>query len=40
MQSPEFYRQDAAAITASNGRLADLQAQLDAAYERWHVLEN
>ena len=40
MQSPDFYKQDAAAITASNAHLADLQAQLDTAYSRWQALEN
>ena len=39
MQSPEFYRQDAAAITATNAQMEQLQAQLDAAYARWQALE-
>ena len=39
MQSPEFYRQDAATITATNTQLAELQVQLDAAYARWQALE-
>jgi ATP-binding cassette subfamily F protein uup len=40
MQSPDFYRQDATTVNASNAQLADLQTQLDTAYSRWQVLEN
>ena len=39
MQEPAFYQQDAAAIVASNTTLADLQAELDAAYLRWQELD-
>jgi ABC transport system ATP-binding/permease protein len=39
MQSPDFYRQDAATITAFNAQLADAQSKLDAAYARWQALE-
>jgi ATP-binding cassette subfamily F protein uup len=36
---PAFYRRDAAAITAHNATLADIQAELDTAYARWAELE-
>jgi ATP-binding cassette subfamily F protein uup len=39
MQEPGFFRQDNAAIVAANSRLAELQAELDAAYTRWQALE-
>ena len=40
MSDPEFYRQDAAAITASQTRLAEIEAELAAAYARWETLES
>ena len=40
MHDPGFYKQDAAAITTANQSLATLQAELDAAYQRWQALEN
>jgi ATP-binding cassette subfamily F protein uup len=39
MQTPEFFKQDAAAITAANNALAALQAELDTAYARWQELD-
>ncbi len=39
MHAPGFFQQDAAAIVAANAALADLQAELDAAYARWETLE-
>ena len=39
MQSPQFFKQDAAAISAANQALAALQLELDAAYARWQNLE-
>lgn len=39
MHDSAFYKQDAAAITAANQALANLQADLNAAYERWQQLE-
>jgi ATP-binding cassette subfamily F protein uup len=39
MAEPAFFQQDGAAITAANQALAQLQAELDAAYARWGELE-
>ena len=39
MNEPKFFQQDGAAIVASNQKLADKQAELDAAYARWAALE-
>jgi len=39
LNDPAFYRQDASAINAANQALADLQAELDAAYARWQELD-
>ena len=39
MQAPEFYKQNATAITTASATLSELQADLDAAYARWHALE-
>jgi ATP-binding cassette subfamily F protein uup len=39
MQDPGFYRQDAAAITAAQREVAELQVELDAAYRRWEALD-
>ncbi len=39
MQEPAFYGQDSSAIVAANDELSALQAELDAAYERWQALE-
>src|SRR5882724_5022539 len=40
LHDPAFYKQDNAAIVAANTALAVLQAELDAAYQRWQMLEN
>ncbi|MEG3191838.1 ATP-binding cassette domain-containing protein [Lysobacter sp. D1-1-M9] len=40
MNDPAFYQRDAAAITADNMALADVQADLDVAYARWAALES
>ena len=40
MSDPEFFRQDSGAITAHNEAVAAVQAELEAAYARWEVLEN
>jgi ATP-binding cassette subfamily F protein uup len=40
MTDPSFYQRDGAAITAHHARLADVQAELDAAYARWTELED
>jgi len=39
MQDPQFFRQDNAAIVAANAALAEVQAELDAAYSRWQALD-
>ncbi|MDC8012369.1 ATP-binding cassette domain-containing protein [Tahibacter soli] len=39
MNDPKFFQQDGAAIVAANQKLADTQAELDAAYARWAALE-
>ncbi|GAB4300087.1 MAG: ATP-binding cassette domain-containing protein [Thiohalomonadaceae bacterium] len=39
MGAPDFYQQDKAAITAVQERLAALEEELMAAYERWERLE-
>ncbi|MBW8311791.1 MAG: ATP-binding cassette domain-containing protein [Rhizobium sp.] len=39
IQDPAFYRQPAEEVTAANGRLAALQAELEQAYARWQALE-
>ncbi|MDQ3286774.1 MAG: ATP-binding cassette domain-containing protein [Pseudomonadota bacterium] len=39
MNDPAYYQRDAAAITADNAGLATVQAELDAAYERWSEIE-
>jgi ATP-binding cassette subfamily F protein uup len=40
MQDPAFFRQDNAVIVAANAELAALQAELDAAYQRWQTLDS
>ena len=40
MQDPAFFQQPAEAITAHNAGLAQAQAELDAAYQRWAALED
>ncbi|HSH27593.1 MAG TPA: ABC transporter ATP-binding protein, partial [Wenzhouxiangella sp.] len=40
MNEPDFYRQDAAAITRHTAEVEALQAELDAAYDRWEELES
>ncbi|MEO5961919.1 MAG: ABC transporter ATP-binding protein, partial [Thermomonas sp.] len=39
MHAPDYYQRDAAAINADNAAMASLQADLDAAYQRWEQLE-
>jgi ATP-binding cassette subfamily F protein uup len=39
MHDPAFFKQTSAAITQANQALADLQAELDAAYARWQELD-
>ncbi len=39
MHEPDFFQRDAAAINADNAAMASLQADLDAAYQRWEQLE-
>ena len=39
MHEPDFFQRDAAAINADNAAMASLQANLDAAYQRWEQLE-
>jgi ATPase components of ABC transporters with duplicated ATPase domains len=39
MSDPDFYQQDKAAVTAMQDRLAALEDELAAAYERWEMLE-
>jgi ATP-binding cassette subfamily F protein uup len=39
MSDPDFYQRDKAAITAMQDRLAALEDELAAAYERWEMLE-
>ncbi len=40
MNEPDFYRQDAEAITRHTAEVEALQAELDAAYGRWEELED
>ncbi|MCB1608375.1 MAG: ATP-binding cassette domain-containing protein [Xanthomonadales bacterium] len=39
MNEPSFYQQASEVIVAENARLSELQADLEAAYERWAALE-
>ena len=39
MHEPDYYQRDAEAINADNAAMAGLQADLDAAYQRWEQLE-
>jgi ATP-binding cassette subfamily F protein uup len=39
IQDPQFYRQPAATVTATQSALAAVQADLDLAYARWAALE-
>ncbi len=39
MSNPDFYSQQADAINQHGKQLADVQAQLDKAFERWNVLD-
>ncbi|MCJ0824591.1 ATP-binding cassette domain-containing protein [Luteimonas sp. 50] len=39
MNDPAFYQRESAAILAHNAAIADLQAELDAAYARWAELD-
>ncbi len=40
MNAPAFFQQDSSEIVAANEALATLQAELDAAYARWEVLDS
>ncbi len=40
MNDPEFFRQEAEAITSVTGEVEALQAELDRAYARWEELES
>jgi ATP-binding cassette subfamily F protein uup len=40
MSDPAFYQQDAAAITKVQQQVAELEAELNAAFERWEALED
>jgi ATP-binding cassette subfamily F protein uup len=40
IQDPDFYRQGPDKVTATNTRLAALQAELAAAYARWEALDS
>ena len=39
LSEPGFYQRDSDAIVADNTRISELQAQIEAAYERWAELE-
>ncbi|MFC3238691.1 ATP-binding cassette domain-containing protein [Luteimonas padinae] len=39
LSDPAFFRGDASGITAHNAEMADVQAELDAAYARWEALD-
>ncbi len=39
MAEPDFFRRDAAAVTAHNAEMASVQTELDAAYARWAALD-
>jgi ABC transport system ATP-binding/permease protein len=39
MADPAFYKRESAAISQSNARLAELEAELAKVYERWEALE-
>ena len=39
MTEPDFFRRDAAAVTAHNAEIAGVQTELDAAYARWEALD-
>jgi len=40
MSEPDFFRRDAAAVTAHNAEMVSVQAELDAAYSRWAELDS
>ncbi|MEO8671743.1 MAG: ATP-binding cassette domain-containing protein [Tahibacter sp.] len=40
MNQPGYYTRDATAITAANQKLANTQAELDRAFQRWEALES
>ncbi|MCK8515597.1 ATP-binding cassette domain-containing protein [Methylonatrum kenyense] len=40
LADPAFYQQDVAEINAVTGRLADLERELDAAFDRWETLSS
>ena len=39
LSDPDFFRGEASAISAHSAGMAELQAELDAAYARWEALE-
>ena len=39
MQSPGYYDQDRALVANATERLAEVEAELEPAYERWEALE-
>jgi ATP-binding cassette subfamily F protein uup len=39
MTTPDFFKQDSAAITKANEAVAKLQTELDTAYARWSALD-
>jgi ATP-binding cassette subfamily F protein uup len=39
MSDPAFYKRDGASIAQTNSRLAELETELAAVYERWELLE-
>ncbi len=40
MSDPDFYQQDAEAISGAQDRLAEVEAELEQAYARWEALED
>jgi len=39
LADPDFYRQDGSSIPAVTARMAELDKEITAAYERWELLE-
>ena len=40
MTSPDFYKQEKSAITATQEQIKVLEQELEAAYARWEALED
>ena len=40
LADPDFYRQDGSRIPAVKARVAELDKEIPAAYERWELLES